>query len=186
MNRPVTKSFSSKGYKYDVLVKPEEKYEFVADRLGHPEFLGTPCDRLFKLENDIFHPTYLDQPFIQMPSVRPSESLNFEQGEVIYENTKVLEWVKFWQASVFSAGGFFGIFIPFNMVFKTNLITDAADEFVLGQYHLVSPAAFDILRLSIPIGLGAIAYTVYGLLNFTNGITNQYISKMSYSKDKVF
>ena len=48
-NRPVTKTFSSKGYKYDVEVKPEDKYEYVADRLGHPEFLGTPIERLLKL-----------------------------------------------------------------------------------------------------------------------------------------
>jgi hypothetical protein len=33
--------------------------------------------------------------------------------------------------------------------------------------------------------MGAIAYTVYGLLNYTNTIANQYIVKMSYSKDKV-
>jgi hypothetical protein len=52
------------------------------------------------------------------------------------------------------------------------------------QYHLVSPTTVDILRLCIPIGMGAIAYTVYGLLNYTNSITSQYIVKMSYSKDK--
>jgi hypothetical protein len=45
--------------------------------LGHPEFLGSPVDRLFKLENDIFHPTYLDQPFVQQPGAKPSEQLNF-------------------------------------------------------------------------------------------------------------
>lgn len=67
----------------------------------------------------------------------------------------------------------------------TNLVTDAADELLFIQYHLVSPTVVDLLRLSIPIGAGAIAYTVYGLLNYTNAITNQYIVKMSYSKDKV-
>lgn len=41
-NRPVTRNFNSKGYKYDVEVKNEDKYQYVADRLGHPEFLGTP------------------------------------------------------------------------------------------------------------------------------------------------
>jgi hypothetical protein len=73
----VTKNFNSKGYKYDVEVKNEDKYQYVADRLGHPEFLGTPMERLLKLENDIYHPTYLDQPFVQMPNAKPSESLNF-------------------------------------------------------------------------------------------------------------
>lgn len=70
------------------------------------------------------------------------------------------------------------------MAFKTNLIVDAADELVFTQYHLVSPTTVDILRLSVPVGMGAIAYTVYGLMNYTNSIANQYIVKMSYSKDK--
>lgn len=71
------------------------------------------------------------------------------------------------------------------MAFKTNLVTDTADEFVLTQYHLVSPATFDILRMSIPISAGAVAYTVYLLLNYTNNVARQYVVKMSYSKDKV-
>jgi hypothetical protein len=69
--------------------------------------------------------------------------------------------------------------------FKTNLVTDAADELIQVQYHLVSPTTVDILRLSVPVGMGAIAYTVYGLLNYTNSMTSQYVVKMSYSKDKV-
>lgn len=50
------------------------------------------------------------------------------------------------------------------------------------QYHLVSPTTVDILRLSVPVGMGAIAYTVYGLMNYTNAVANQYVVKMSYSK----
>lgn len=186
LNRPVTKHFNPKGYKYDVEMKPEEKYQFVADRLGHPEFLGTPVDRLFKLENDIFHPTYLDQPFVQTPNAKPNANLNFEQGEVLYENTRVLEWVRFIQLFGLTAGAYIALYVPFSLGYKTNLVTDAADELINNQYHLVSPTTVDILRLSIPIGVGAIAYTVYGLLNYTNSVTSQYVVKMSYSKDKVF
>ena len=149
------------------------------------KIIGTPVDRLFRLENDIFHPVYLDQPFVQTPNAKPSESLNFEQGEVIYENTRVLEWIRFVQLTGLTGGAFFALYVPFSLTFKTNLIVDAADELVFTQYHLVSPTTVDILRLSIPIGMGAIAYTVYGLMNYTNSIANQYIVKMSYSKDKV-
>jgi hypothetical protein len=154
--------------------------------LGHPEFLGSPVDRLFKFENDIFHPTYLDQPFVQQPSARPSQQLNFEQGEVLYENTRVLEWIRFVQLTGLSIGAYIALYVPFSLGFKTNLVTDAADELLFQQYHLVSPTTVDILRLCIPVGMGAIAYTVYGLLNYTNSITSQYVVKMSYSKDKVF
>lgn len=154
--------------------------------MGHPEFLGTPVDRLFRLENDIFHPVYLDQPFVQTPNAKPSSSLNFEQGEVLYENTRVLEWIRFIQLTGFTAGAYIALYVPFSLGFKTNLVTDAADELIQAQYHLCSPTTVDILRLSIPVGMGAIAYTVYGLLNYTNSITSQYVVKMSYSKDKVF
>ena len=77
------------------------------------------------------------------------------------------------------------MFVPFSLAFKTNLVTDTADELVFAPYHMVSPTTIDILRLSVPVGVGAIAYTVYGLMNYTNSIANQYIVKMSYSKDKV-
>lgn len=147
--------------------------------------MGTPVDRLFKLENDIFHPVYLDQPFVQQPSTKPNSELNFEQGEVIYENTRVLEWIRFIQLTGLTFGAYIALYVPFNLGFKTNLVTDAADELMGIQYHLVSPTTVDILRLSVPVGVGAIAYTVYGLMNYTNTICNQYVVKMSYSKDKV-
>ena len=127
-NRPVTRDYNhGKGYKYDIAFTEEEKFDYVSDRLGHQEFVGHPIDRLFRLEKDIFHPTYLDQPFVKMPSAKPSEKLNFELGEVVYENTRVLEWLKFWQTTVLAGGAVLGIFVPFNLAFKTNLITGVAD-----------------------------------------------------------
>ena len=37
--------------------------------------------------------------------MEPDASLNFENGEVIYENSKVGEWVKFWKASFITLFG---------------------------------------------------------------------------------
>lgn len=122
---------------------------------------------------------------MKTPSPKPHESVNFEQGEVIYENTQVMEWVKFWQTTLFSVGAFAGVFVPYNMAFKTNLITDAADELLHLQYHLVTPGTIDIMRLSVPITMGAAYYVGYALINFTNAMVSDYIVKMSYSKDKV-
>jgi len=42
----------------------EQRTPFMADRLGHPEILGTPFERLMRLEADIFHPANLNQPFV--------------------------------------------------------------------------------------------------------------------------
>ena len=48
-NRPVTNKFHpDKGYKYDVPVGEDEKYPHVADRMGYPEILGTPFERLMR------------------------------------------------------------------------------------------------------------------------------------------
>jgi hypothetical protein len=57
-----------------------------------------------------------------MPTQYPSQTLNFEQGEVIYENTRVLEWIRAAQLGNFALLAYFGIFIPLNIGFKTNLI----------------------------------------------------------------
>ena len=184
-NRPVTRHFNPKGYKYDVEVRPEDKFEYVADRLGHPEFVGTPFEWLFRLENDLYHPCYLDQPFVKLPSAKPHQSLNFEQGEVLYENTKVMEWIKFWQLTTLTAGAFGTIFVPYNLAFKTNLVTDAADELLFCQQHLVTPGIIDITRLSIPVAVGSIFYVVFIVQNFSNFVLSEYVVKMSYSKDQV-
>lgn len=37
--------------------------------------------------------------------MEPDPSLNFEEGEVIYENKRVGEWVKFWKAMTLSIFG---------------------------------------------------------------------------------
>lgn len=60
-SRPVTSNFHQvKGYIYDVETPYNERYDYLADRLGYPEILGTPWERLLRLEGDIYHPTYLD------------------------------------------------------------------------------------------------------------------------------
>lgn len=95
-----------------------------------------------------------------------------------------MEWIKFWQMTFFTIGGFGAIWVPYNMAYKTNLITDAADEMLSAHYHLVSPNTVDIMRLTLPIVAGASYYAVYIILNLTNCHLSDYIVKMSYSKDK--
>ena len=37
--------------------------------------------------------------------MEPDAALNFEEGEVIYENHRVAEWIKFWKASAITVFG---------------------------------------------------------------------------------
>ena len=186
LNRPVTHDFNhGKGYKYDVPVAPEEKYAYVADRLGHPEFFGTPMDRLLKLEKDLYHPTFTDQPFVKMPTQFPSDSLNFEMGEVIYENTRVLEWIRAFQLGNIALLAYGGVFLPLNMAFKTNLIVDKADELWIGQQHLWTPFGVDSARLFTPISTLGVFYIIYATMRAITQVGAQYAVKVSYSKDRV-
>lgn len=161
--RPVTRDFHpDKGYKYDVPVPVNEKWPHVADRMGYPEILGDPWERLLRLESDIYHPNFLDQPFIQIPSANPHPSLNFEEGEVIYENQQVAEWAKFWTASGFSVFAFLGVFVPYSLFYKTHLFMSNAMDNVFLTYHGFSMYYFDSLGLHIPVLAGAAAYLLYG------------------------
>lgn len=161
--RPVTRNFHpDKGYKYDVPVPFNEKWPHVADRMGYPEILGDPWERFLRLEGDIYHPNYLDQPFVQIPTADPHPSLNFEEGEVIYENTQLLEWAKFFYLSGFSVFAFLGLFVPYSLFYKTHLfMSNAMDNIFLG-YHNFSMFYFDNLGLHIPIFAGAASYLLYG------------------------
>jgi len=47
--------------------------------------------------------------------MEPDASLNFERGEVIYENKRVAEWIKFWKASTIILFGFSPAFYTFEI-----------------------------------------------------------------------
>ena len=121
-----------------------------------------------------------------MPSQFPSETLNFEQGEVLYENTRVLEWIRAIQLGNIAFLAYAGVFIPLNMIFNTNLITNKADELWIGQTILWAPASIDSLRLFTPISALGVFYVVMTTMRTITEVAGQYAFKVSYSKDRVF
>jgi len=80
------------------------KFPIQAERLGDPELAEDPFERIFSFERAQAHPGYQYQPFVQTPSMQPDPTLNFEMGEVIYENQHVREWVKFWKTCLAIGG----------------------------------------------------------------------------------
>jgi hypothetical protein len=48
-----------------------------------------------------------------MPNSSPHPSLNFEPGEVVYENTRLLEWAKFWKLTGLSGLAWMAVFVPY-------------------------------------------------------------------------
>lgn len=121
---------------------------------------------------------------MKTPSTKPDPSLNFEEGEVIYENTRLLEWLKFWQLTIFTAAAYGVLFVPYQLVMKTHLVTPLADEIMFFPYHYVSPFNVDTYHVAVPFITGIAGYGVFLILNLVNRITSSYVVKMSYSKDK--
>ena len=86
-----------KGTPYDVEWTEEQKFPHVADRLGYPIMREEPIEKILGFERAPCHPGYQFQPFVQTPSMDPDPTLSFEPGEVIYENKRVTEWIRFWK-----------------------------------------------------------------------------------------
>jgi hypothetical protein len=51
--------------------------------------------------------------------------LNFEEGEVLYENTRLIEWCKLWSYGAWLGYLWAAVIVPLNLLYKTNLPTDA-------------------------------------------------------------
>lgn len=183
--RPVTRNFHpDKGYKYDVEVPYEQRYEYLADRLGHPEILGTPAERLMRLEGEIYHPNFLDQPFVKIPKPSPHPSLNFEEGAVLYENTKLLEWAKFWNYSIIFGYVWAAIFVPYQLLFKTHMPLEYAYDNLFYQYYQRSMFFWDNNALHVPIVSGTVLYATYITMSYINNVWKDYVVRAQFSKDR--
>ena len=106
-NRPTTSHYDhDKGTKYEVEWREDQKFPHVATRLGYPILKEEPIERILGLERAPAHPGYQFQPFVQTPGMDPDPTLSFAKGEVIYENTRLLEWIRFWKVMTASTFGF--------------------------------------------------------------------------------
>jgi hypothetical protein len=103
----------------------------------------------------------------------------------LYENTRVLEWIRAFQYGNIGLLAYAGIFIPLNLIFKTNLVLEKADELWIGQQHLWTPYTVDILHLFTPISTVGVFYILYSTMRIITQYAAQYAVKVSYSKDKV-
>jgi len=116
--RPTTDHYDhDKGDKFDVEWSDEQKFPHLATRLGFPIMREEPIEKIIGLERAPANPCYQFQPFVQTPPLEPDAALNFEEGEVIYENQRVGEWVKLWKTmtiAIFGMSPGFYIFEIYN------------------------------------------------------------------------
>lgn len=165
-----------------MLVPYEERYPYLADRLGHPEFVATPLERLLRLESNLYHPTYTDQPFVQKPSPECDPSLNFEVGDVLYENTRLCEWMKFWFYTGWATWFWTCLYAPYTLVFKSHIAPEWFREGCPYPYFDISPYQMDYFKLSILVVPAWILYTSLWIFRIMDQGLNRYIIKAQYSK----
>jgi len=185
-NRPINPAYNKeKGFKFDVPVPYSERVPHVADRLGFPEQLGSPLERLFHLEHDLMHPQYLDQPFVQTPSPNVDSSLSFQEGEVVYENARIAEWNKFilfgGQISAFLTGAY----IPYTMFFHSSIPWAIQTEGVPGiQYFEHSLTTFDTYNGMSALMLPCIAVSWTTAIRILHDTVAPYATKVQYNTDQ--
>jgi hypothetical protein len=96
-----------------------------------------------------------------------------------------LEWIRGLQLGNIALLAYFGLVVPLNMAFKTNLVVDKADELFLSQQHLWTPYSVDVAHLFTPISAIGVYYIIYATMRIITTVGAQYAVKVSYSKDKV-
>jgi hypothetical protein len=185
LNRPVNPDYhKSKGSKFDVPFPSHLKVEYLADRLGHPETVGTPLERLLKLESDLYHPAFLDQPYVHMPKSEPNPSLNFARGPIVYENKRVAEWTKL---------GYYGLgttlvtlagYIPFVSFYKSNGLTPSANENLFIPFHNFSIHYIDAYKIHVPLAALIISYVFYISMWGFSHFAGNYAQRLVLSQDE--
>lgn len=203
-NRPHAHHYDhDKGTEFDVEWTEEQKFPHVADRLGYPILREEPIERILGIERAPAHPGYQFQPFVQTPSMDPDPTLSFEQGEVIYENKKVTEWVRFWKTMTAIIVGGWPAFYTFEIY-----AGDGAPslQWMSQQWNFWQiPMQFqdgsgwgtegirycddhDYMNVQYGVkrGVARPAHTMYALtvLALLQHINFDYVSKMVYNRDK--
>jgi hypothetical protein len=110
-----------------------------------------------------------------MPKGDPHSSLNFEEGEVIYENPGLVEWSKFYTMTGFSAYLFCAGFIPYSLIIGTHLPLAAAYDNIFLPYYSHSYFNFDVNGFHIPIVAGAFGYGAYYFLASGHRYMKDYV-----------
>jgi hypothetical protein len=203
-SRPTTSHYDhDKGDKWEVEWRDDQKFPHVASRLGYPILREEPIERIVGIERAPAHPGYQFQPFVQTPSMDPDPTLSFEQGETIYENRRVVEWVRFWKTLTMCTLGFAPGFYIFEIYAADG--TPSIDWMAENWNWWTIPKQFqdaggwqleekrycdDHEYMNMQYGgkraLARPAHTAYVMqvLILLQYMNFDYVSKMVYSKDK--
>jgi len=192
-----------KGSKYDVEWTEDQKFPHVANRLGYPILREEPIERILGIERAPAHPGYQFQPFVQTPSLDPDPTLNFQPGEVIYENPRVTEWVRLWKTLTAGTLLTWPAFLTFEIYAGDGVpsLRWLADSWLwhqipmqfqdggglgLEEYRYCDDHSYMNFQYTGKRLMARPAHTFYVLtvLGFLQHINMDYVSKMTYNKDK--
>lgn len=183
-NRPINHHFNrDKGYKFDVMVPYDERAPHVADRLGHPYLLGDSLDRFLRVEQYSYHPNFIDQPFVQTPPVDADADVNFEEGDVVYENPNVLEWAKFYGVALDGLVAFAAAYYPYHLLLKNTTFMQDWSKGLQSQFGEFNILNFDNWGMA---GLYPILGLYYHRVSheLLTNITSDFVVRAQYNKDE--
>ena len=99
---------------YGEAVAQEDRIPYLADRLGKYSEIAPPTTDLhdwLQIKSDLHNPLF-HSFFVQQPTLEPDPDVNFEKGEIIYENPDAFQGV-----ALAKQTGYLGVlYIAFHMV----------------------------------------------------------------------
>lgn len=135
--------------------------------------------------------------------MEPDQSLNLEEGEVIYENPRVTEWVKFWKACTIGIFGLSPMFYCFEIYAGDGApsLQWMADNWMWWEIprQFQDGSGWSLKNIRYPDDHGymnaqygakrTIVRASHTMYMFTLGsliyhLNMDYVSKMRYNKDK--
>jgi hypothetical protein len=133
----------------------------------------------------------------------PDPTLNFEKGEVIYENPRVLEWIRFWKAATATIICFWPAFYTFEIYaadgtpslawqaenwnwFRIPQQFQDGSGWNLNEYRYCDDHDYMNIQYSVKRTIGRPGHSMYILtcLALLQNINFDYVTKMTYNKDK--
>lgn len=136
------------------------------------------------MEHDMVHPSFLDQPFVNVPNHYPDEDIDFSAGEVVYENPQAGEWGRLGMLAAFQFSAFSYLLQPFAHLFTTNIPSAESVNSVGRDFWDKNHLFYDSMSIGELTLLGVGGLSVFVFANIANNIAKKFPKKIQLSKNR--
>jgi hypothetical protein len=207
--RPVEEKFQNMEMKYGragrfpaypefgEAVPYEYRYPHLAEKLGsYSETVPSEgvANDMFQVNSDLNNPVFRSN-FVQQPNKEPDSDLNFEKGEILYENKDVDSGLDLTRQLGYSTFGYISFYVAqgiasgrftypvYNENLDTRADTNTATNSLVGStnsgaWHGIDEWSMFMFITPLPLLM------VTGYFGLLNNITRDYVVKMQYNAEK--